>query len=103
MKMPELAPMASQAASDIVMKLAECWLKEGAAWRTPDDQGSSIATVSYYLSRAIEAAAKGYAITYGDAVRDACAKVCDARASEEVGMAYAGIAEDCAAAIRSND
>ncbi len=33
--------------------------------------------------------------------REACAKVCEARAEEEVGMAYAGIALDCAAAIRS--
>ena len=33
--------------------------------------------------------------------REACAKVCEARADEEVGMAYAGIALDCAAAIRA--
>jgi hypothetical protein len=44
-----------------------------------------------------------FALAHGEAVREACAKLCDARASEEVGMAYAGIAEDCADAIRSND
>jgi hypothetical protein len=35
------------------------------------------------------------------AEREACAKVCEARAEEEVGMAYEGIALDCAAAIRA--
>ena len=33
--------------------------------------------------------------------REACAKVCEARAEDEVGMAYEGIALDCAAAIRA--
>jgi hypothetical protein len=33
--------------------------------------------------------------------REKCAKVCEARAEEEVGMAYEGIALDCAAAIRA--
>ena len=33
--------------------------------------------------------------------REACAKVCEARAEEEVGMAYEGIALDCAEAIRA--
>lgn len=32
---------------------------------------------------------------------EACAKVCEARAHEEIGMAYEGIALDCAAAIRA--
>jgi hypothetical protein len=36
-----------------------------------------------------------------EAEREACAKVCEARAEEEVGMAYEGIALDCAAAIRA--
>jgi hypothetical protein len=35
------------------------------------------------------------------AEREACAKVCEARAEDEVGMAYEGIALDCAAAIRA--
>lgn len=35
------------------------------------------------------------------AEREACAKVCEARGAEEVGMAYEGIALDCAAAIRA--
>jgi len=35
------------------------------------------------------------------AEREACAKVCEARAEEEVGMAYEGIALDCANAIRA--
>ena len=33
--------------------------------------------------------------------REACAKVCEARAEEEVGMAYEGIALDCADLIRA--
>ena len=33
--------------------------------------------------------------------REACAKVCEARAEEEVGMAYEGIALDCAESIRA--
>jgi hypothetical protein len=33
--------------------------------------------------------------------REACARLCEARAEEEVGMAYEGIALDCAAAIRA--
>jgi len=33
--------------------------------------------------------------------REACAKVCEARAEEEVGMAYEGIALDCAKEIRA--
>jgi hypothetical protein len=35
------------------------------------------------------------------AEREACAKACEARAEDEVGMAYEGIALDCAAAIRA--
>ena len=35
------------------------------------------------------------------AEREACAKVCDAIAHEEIGMAYEGIALDCAATIRA--
>lgn len=35
------------------------------------------------------------------AEREACAKVCEARANEEIGMAYEGIALDCAVAIRA--
>jgi hypothetical protein len=38
---------------------------------------------------------------YVQAEREACAKVCEARAEEEIGMAYEGIALDCAAAIRA--
>ncbi len=41
----------------------------------------------------LEAAAK--------AEREACAQLCETRAEEEVGMAYEGIALDCAAAIRA--
>ncbi len=33
--------------------------------------------------------------------REACAMVCEVRAEEEVGMAYEGIALDCAKAIRA--
>lgn len=43
-------------------------------------------------------AAVGQAVV---AERHACAKVCEARANEEIGMAYEGIALDCAAAIRA--
>ena len=35
------------------------------------------------------------------AEREACAKACEARAEDEVGMAYEGIALDCAAVIRA--
>ena len=36
-----------------------------------------------------------------DKEREACAKVCEARAEDEVGMAYEGIALECADAIRA--
>lgn len=35
--------------------------------------------------------------------RERCAKLCEARAAEEVGMAYAGIALDCAEDIRASE
>ena len=44
---------------------------------------------------------RAYAAAAVLAEREACARVCEARAEEEVGMAYEGIALDCAAAIRS--
>lgn len=35
------------------------------------------------------------------AEREGCARLCELRADEEIGMAYQGIALDCAAAIRA--
>ena len=42
-----------------------------------------------------------FAALVAAAEREACAKVCEARANEEIGMAYEGIALDCEAAIRA--
>ena len=42
-----------------------------------------------------------FAALVAAAEREACAKLCEARADEEIGMAYEGIALDCAAAIRA--
>jgi len=42
-----------------------------------------------------------FAVLIAAAENEACAKVCESRAEEEVGMAYEGIALDCATAIRA--
>ena len=42
-----------------------------------------------------------FAALVAAAEREACAKVCEVRADEEIGMAYQGIALDCADAIRA--
>ena len=42
-----------------------------------------------------------FAALVAAAEREACAQLCEVRADEEIGMAYQGIALDCAAAIRA--
>ena len=44
---------------------------------------------------------KRFADLVSAAEREACAKVCEVKADEEIGMAYEGIALDCAANIRA--
>lgn len=49
----------------------------------------------------VSLAAKHAAETVAAAEREACAKVCEAEAENLIGMAYEGIALDCAESIRA--
>lgn len=73
-------------------------------WRISEQRLMEFASLVTAAER--EACAKHYLDVMRKAVeeeREACAKVCEARASEEVGMAYEGIALECATAIRTRN